>query len=61
MLATFSDVKFIQTPVLNIGYEEHGDESGFPIILLHGFPYDIRSWDGVVPLLGESGYRILVP
>ncbi|MEE2687454.1 MAG: alpha/beta hydrolase [Chloroflexota bacterium] len=61
MLADFADVKFIQTPVLNIGYEEHGDESGFPIILLHGFPYDIRSWDGVVPLLDESGYRILVP
>ena len=31
------------------------------IILLHGFPYDIRSWDGVVPLLNESGCRILVP
>ena len=61
MLATFSDVKFVQTPVLNIGYEEHGDESGFPIILLHGFPYDVRSWDGVAPLLDDFGYRILVP
>ena len=60
-MATFSDVKFVQTPVLNIGYEEHGDESGFPVILLHGFPYDVRSWDGVAPLLADSGYRILVP
>jgi pimeloyl-ACP methyl ester carboxylesterase len=56
-----SRVKFVQTPVLNIGYEEHGNTSGFPIILLHGLPYDIRSWDGVVPPLVEAGHRILVP
>ncbi len=56
-----SSVKFVQTPVLNIGYGEHGDASGFPIVLLHGFPYDVRSWDGVVPLLTEAGYRVLVP
>ena len=54
-------VKVIQTPVLDIGYEEHGDSVGFPIILLHGFPYDVRSWDGVVPPLVEAGYRVLVP
>jgi pimeloyl-ACP methyl ester carboxylesterase len=56
-----NNVKFIQTPVLNIGYEESGDVSGFPVILLHGFPYDIRSWDKVVPLLTEARYRVLVP
>ena len=38
-----------------------GEPSGFPIILLHGFPYDIRSFDGVVPPLVEAGYRVLVP
>ena len=36
----------IQTPVLNIGFEETGSPSGFPIILLHGFPDDVRAWDG---------------
>ncbi len=56
-----SSVQFVQTPVLNIGYGDSGDSSGFPIILLHGFPYDVRSWDGVVPLLIEAGYRVLVP
>ena len=54
-------VKFVQTPVLNIGYGDHGNISGFPIILLHGFPYDVRSWDAVVPPLVEAGYRVLVP
>ncbi|HIB12440.1 MAG TPA: alpha/beta hydrolase [Dehalococcoidia bacterium] len=56
-----SSVKFIQTPVLNIGYGDYGDASGFPIILLHGFPYDVRSWDEVVPTLTQAGYRVLVP
>ena len=54
-------VKFVQTPVLNIGYGDHGEISGFPIILLHGFPYDVRAWDEVVPPLIEAGYRVLVP
>ena len=56
-----SNVRFVQTPMLNIGYEEHGDSSGFPIILLHGFPYDIRSFDGVIAPLVEAGHRVIVP
>lgn len=56
-----SNVRFVQTPMLNIGYEEHGDASGFPIMLLHGFPYDIRSFDGVIPPLVEAGHRVIVP
>ena len=55
-----ASVRFVQTPVLNIGYGDHGDASGFPIILLHGFPYDVRSWDGAPPLV-TAGYRVLVP
>jgi pimeloyl-ACP methyl ester carboxylesterase len=47
--------------MLNVGYEEHGDASGFPIILLHGFPYDIRSFDGVIAPLVEAGHRVIVP
>ena len=51
----------IQTAVLDIGYEEAGSSAGFPVILLHGFPYDVRSWDGVVPPLVDAGHRVLVP
>jgi pimeloyl-ACP methyl ester carboxylesterase len=61
ILNELSSVKFVQTPVLNIAFEEHGSTSGFPIILLHGFPYDVRAWDGVVPLLIQAGYRVLAP
>ena len=51
----------VQTPVLEIGYEEHGPSAGFPILLLHGFPYDVRSFDGAVAPLAEAGHRVLVP
>jgi pimeloyl-ACP methyl ester carboxylesterase len=51
--------KSIDTPILSIGYEDSG--AGFPVILLHGFPDDVRAWDGVVPPLIKAGYRVLVP
>ena len=54
-------IRMVETPVLDIAYEEHGDAGGVPIILLHGFPYDVRSWDRVAPPLAEAGYRVLVP
>ena len=59
--AARGELRSVRTPVLEIGYEESGDPAGFPIILLHGFPYDIRAWDGVAPTLAEAGYRVLVP
>lgn len=59
--STSAGVRMVQTPVLDIGYEEHGPGSGFPIILLHGFPYDVRAWDDVAPPLADAGYRVLVP
>jgi len=51
----------VQTPVLNIAYEDSGDSRGFPVICLHGFPDDVRAWDGVGPPLVKAGYRVLVP
>jgi pimeloyl-ACP methyl ester carboxylesterase len=51
----------VQTSVLSIGYEAGGDPQGFPIVLLHGFPDDVRAWDEVTPPLIKAGYRVLVP
>ena len=50
-----------QTPVLNIAYEESGPSTGFPVVLLHGFPDDVRAWDDVAPTLAATGNRALVP
>src|SRR5260370_32536951 len=51
----------IRTPTLEIAYEEAGPRDGVPVILLHGFPYDPRSYDDVVPRLVAAGCRTLVP
>ena len=59
--ATDSQPRMVQTDVLDIGYEEHGNPAGTAIILLHGFPYDVRSFDGVVAPLVAAGHRVLVP
>src|SRR5262245_58060154 len=54
-------VRTIQTPFLTIGFEESGSATGFPIILLHGFPDDVRAWDEVAAHLTKAGYRAVVP
>jgi len=54
-------VQYVRTSVLNVAYEEHGSPAGDPVILLHGWPYDPRDYDGVVPLLVRAGCRVIVP
>jgi pimeloyl-ACP methyl ester carboxylesterase len=52
-------VKTVRTSILEIGYHEIGDATGFPVILLHGFPDDAHAYDGVAPVLANAGYRAL--
>lgn len=54
-------VRTARTTVLDIAYEETGDARGFPVILLHGFPDDVRAYDEVVGPLAKEGYRAIVP
>ncbi len=54
-------VRTVATPFLDVAYEESGPASGLTVILLHGFPDDVRTWDGVVPGLVDDGLRVLVP
>jgi pimeloyl-ACP methyl ester carboxylesterase len=54
-------VQYVRTSVLNVAYEEHGSPAGDLVILLHGWPYDPRDYDGVVPLLVRAGCRVIVP
>jgi pimeloyl-ACP methyl ester carboxylesterase len=58
---SFGLLKQIDAGVLNIGYAEAGPADGAPVILLHGWPYDIHSFVDVAPLLASAGYRVLVP
>ena len=59
--AQIAAVRMAQTPVLDIAYEETGNTQGFPVILLHGFPDDVRAYDEVVGPLVTQGYRAIVP
>ena len=54
-------LKHVEAGVLRVAYEEHGRQDGTPVVLLHGFPYDVRVYDEVVPLLMGAGCRVLVP
>jgi pimeloyl-ACP methyl ester carboxylesterase len=59
--ASFGPLKQIHAGVLDIGYAEAGPATGRPVILLHGWPYDIHSFVDVAPLLANVGYRVIVP
>ena len=54
-------IKQINAGVLNVGYAEVGPPDGSPVILLHGWPYDIHSFADVAPLLSGAGYRVIIP
>jgi pimeloyl-ACP methyl ester carboxylesterase len=58
---SFAALKQVDAGVLKVGYAEVGPLDGPPVILLHGWPYDIHSYSEVAPLLGSAGYRTLVP
>jgi len=54
-------IKQINAGVLNVGYADLGPANGKPVILLHGWPYDIHSYSKVAPILAAKGYRVIVP
>ncbi len=54
-------IKQIEAGLLDVGYAEAGPVGGPPVILLHGWPYDIHSYVDVAPLLAAAGYRVIVP
>ena len=54
-------LKQIEAGLLNVGYAEAGPDNSPPVILLHGWPYDIYSYVDVAPLLASAGYRVIIP
>jgi pimeloyl-ACP methyl ester carboxylesterase len=51
----------VEAGVLDIAYHEAGPVSGPPVVLLHGFPYDLHSYVDVAPMLAAKGCRVIVP
>jgi pimeloyl-ACP methyl ester carboxylesterase len=61
MLTSFPVIKQINAGVLNVGYAEAGPADGPPVVLLHGWPYDIHAFIDVAPILASAGFRVIVP
>jgi pimeloyl-ACP methyl ester carboxylesterase len=51
----------VEAGVLGVGFAQAGPRDGPPVVLLHGWPYDIHSFADVTPVLAAAGYRVLVP
>jgi pimeloyl-ACP methyl ester carboxylesterase len=51
----------VRTQTLEIAYEEGGPAEGPPLLLLHGWPDDVRGWRGAAPLLHAAGHRTIAP
>ena len=54
-------MKRVDAGALSVAYREAGPASGQPVVLLHGFPYDIHAYDAVVPRLVRAGCRVITP
>jgi pimeloyl-ACP methyl ester carboxylesterase len=54
-------LKTVKTNLLDIAYDEQGSLSTWPVILLHGFPYDIHAYDDVAARLSLKGARAITP
>ena len=59
--SSFGPLRQINAGVLDVGYVEAGPANGRPVVLLHGWPYDVHSYADVAPALGAAGYRVIVP
>lgn len=55
------ELRQIDAGVLNVGYADLGPRNGPVALLLHGWPYDIHTYEEVAPLLAAQGWRVLVP
>jgi len=58
---SFARQKQVQAGVLDVSYAEDGPIEGPPVLLLHGWPYDLHSYVDVAPILAAAGYRVIVP
>ena len=54
-------IETIRAGDLEVAYLDAGPANGTPVILLHGFPYDVWAYEEVMSLLAEEGCRVIVP
>jgi len=57
----FGAIKQVKAGLLNVGYAEVGPSEGETVILLHGWPYSIYSFEKAADILAQKGYHVLIP
>ena len=60
-MATLQPLRTVEAGVLSVAFHEAGPADGPPVLLMHGFPYDIHAYADVVPILAGAGCRVVVP
>ncbi|MDE2138108.1 MAG: alpha/beta hydrolase [Gammaproteobacteria bacterium] len=58
---SFPPLKQVNAGPLSVSYVDAGPADGPPVILLHGWPYDIYSFVDVTPILAAAGCRVIAP
>jgi pimeloyl-ACP methyl ester carboxylesterase len=58
---SFKSIKHVKAGLLDVAYAEDGPADGKPVLLLHGWPYDIYSFVDVAPILAAAGHRVIMP
>lgn len=59
--STFTAIRQVRAGVLDVGYVDAGPADGQPVVLFHGWPYDIHAFIDVAPILAAAGYRVIIP
>jgi len=52
---------FANTSALRIAYETGGPANAPPVLLLHGWPDDVRTYDRIAPALHAAGFFTVAP
>ena len=55
------DYGHVRTSALDVAFERRGPNDGWPVVLLHGFPYDVRAYDDVADALAQAGADVTIP
>ncbi|MFT4268443.1 MAG: alpha/beta hydrolase [Xenophilus sp.] len=59
--ATLGTLRRVHAGVLDVAFHESGPADGTPVLLMHGFPYDVHAYAEVAPRLAARGCRVIVP
>jgi pimeloyl-ACP methyl ester carboxylesterase len=52
---------FVRSGPLEVAIETAGPADGWPVLLLHGFPYDPLAFEAVATILADAGAQVIAP